>query len=348
MQFRRIEISEFLGYRALVPVIDARSPSEYKAGHIPGSVNIPVFTDEERAVVGTTYKKKGRIEAVRAGLQLAGPKLAGKFLEASDLSAGGRLLIYCWRGGMRSESLAWMMSLSGMKTFVLQGGYQAYRRYILDRLASKSQIMILGGLTGSGKTAVLKILRDRGEQVVDLEELAAHRGSAFGALGYGPQPSTEQFANNLFEVWRRFDADRSIWLEDESRNIGNVFLPERFWRNMQEAPVIALISSPETRLPRLLEEYSSYPEEMLVESVMKISKRLGGERTREAVECIRNGRLERAAGIILSYYDKAYMYSIDKRPSYMIHKIFTASTDAAINAEKILEYAYGHDLLSSV
>jgi tRNA 2-selenouridine synthase len=347
MTGKKISPSEFLGYRALLPVVDVRSPSEYLAGHIPSAVNIPLFNDTERAAVGLTYKVKGREESVREGLKLIGPSLGEKFTEALRLSKGGRLLMYCWRGGMRSESMAWMLGLSGLTTFLLEGGYKAYRNHILGQLASRRNILILGGLTGSGKTAVLNLLGDRGEQVADLEDIASHKGAAFGSLGQGQQPTTEQFANNLFDIWKRFDFDRTIWLEDESRNIGSVFLPEQFYRNMQESPVIALISRPEVRLPRLVEEYCCYPVEMLKASVMKISRRLGGDRTGDAVRAIESGDLEKAAEIVLVYYDRTYLYSLEQRKNHMVHRINTDTADPEINAARILEYAGKHNLLSA-
>jgi len=339
MPVETIEPDEFLKYCGKYPVVDTRTPSEFFSGHIPGAVNIPLFSDDERAAVGLAYKRKGRVEAIIKGLGYAGPKLQSKLMDAQRVASDGKLMIYCWRGGMRSESMAWLFSVAGLKVFRLSGGYKAYRHSILDNLAIKRKTLILGGLTGSGKTAILKVLAERGEQVVDLEALAHHRGSAFGSLGQESQPSTEHFANILFDAWKDFDYDRTIWLEDESRNIGSVFLPEQFWRNMQESAEIALVSEPQVRLPRLVREYSVFPPEQLRESVRKISRRLGGDRTREALEAIDIGDFEKAASITLEYYDKAYFHSLSQHPSNLVCRLETNTDNAEENADLVLEMA---------
>ncbi len=339
--------ADFLIRTASAPVIDTRSPSEYASGHIPGAVSIPLFDDDERAAVGRLYKRSGRTEAVIEGLRLAGPRLTEKLRDGIRLAGTGQLLMYCWRGGMRSESMAWLFSQAGIPVTLLEGGYKAYRNYILGALSVKQKTLILGGLTGSGKTSILGVISQRGEQVADLEGIACHRGSAFGALGQSPQPTTEHFANLLFREWDRFDLSRTIWLEDESRNIGSVFLPEAFWKNMQESCVIALISDPGVRLPRLVREYCGFPPEQLRESVLKISKRLGGDRTREAVKAIERGDFMRAAEITLEYYDKAYLHSLHQRPGHLIHKIETRTDNPEENASIVVEYAREAGLLSA-
>jgi tRNA 2-selenouridine synthase len=348
MLSRKIAPSDFLQRAATAITVDTRSPAEYASGHIPGAVNIPLFDNDERAVVGRLYKKSGREEAVLEGLRISGPQLAEKLLTGINFARGGRLLLYCWRGGMRSESMAWLFSLAGIQLSLLDGGYKAYRGYIMEELSAKRNTLILGGLTGSGKTSILRVLSERGEQMADLEGIACHRGSAFGALGQNPQPTTEHFANLLFQEWTGFDISRTIWLEDESRNIGTVFLPELFWRNMQESVVIALISDPAVRLPRLVREYSGFPTEQLMESVMKISKRLGGTRTNDAAMAIENGDFAKAAEITLEYYDKAYLHSLHKRPAHLIHKIETSTDDPEVNASAVLEYAQANGLIAMV
>ena len=192
---------------------------------------------------------------------------------------------------MRSEAMAWLFSPGGIEPLLLEGGYKAYRNHILGELGRERKYIILGGLTGSGKTGILRHMKSAGAQVTDLEGLASHRGSAFGALGQPPQPSSEHFANLLFDDLSAMREDEPVWLEDESRNIGTVFMPDSFYDRMQAAPVIALMMSIETRMPRLLEEYTSFPAEEIMASVMRISKRLGGDRTREAIDALRKGRL---------------------------------------------------------
>jgi tRNA 2-selenouridine synthase len=195
---KRTDIAEFLKLAEEIPVTDVRSPKEYEEGHIPGAINIPLFDDEERARVGTKYKKEGRIAAIMEGLDLSGPRMTEKLRKALQTAKNGKLLVHCWRGGMRSEAMAWLFSLSGIQTTVLEGGYKSYRHLVLDTLAAEREMIILGGMTGSSKTHILRHLKQQGRQVVDLESLANHKGSAFGALGQLPQPSTEQFANDLY------------------------------------------------------------------------------------------------------------------------------------------------------
>jgi tRNA 2-selenouridine synthase len=197
-------------------------------------------------------------------------------------------------------------------------------------------MFVLGGMTGSSKTHILKRIGLKGHQVIDLEKMACHKGSAFGSLGQPPQPSTEQFANDLFREWQLLDPARPVWLEDESRNIGTVFLPENFYNNMQESKTIVLMMDIQTRLPRLMEEYSVYPPDELRTSIMKISKRLGGDNTHEALDAINSGDISKAIEISLRYYDKAYHYSIKRKSSTDIVYLSTDTDDVEVNAIKVL------------
>lgn len=246
---------------------------------------------------------------------------------------------------MRSDSMAWLFETGDLRPTLLEGGYKSYRNHILDQLAIRRKTLVLGGMTGSGKTDILQILEQRGEQMVDLEMIASHRGSAFGSLGQGNQPSTEHFANLLFDRWRDLDFGRTIWLEDESRNIGSVFLPELFWNNMQSSPVLAIMSSISTRLPRLVRDYSLFPPDELIASVKRISKRLGGDRTADAVKAIETADFAKAAEITLTYYDKAYLYSLHRRDKELIHTLQSETGDAEQNAAMVIEYARDKGLL---
>ncbi len=338
MPSEKTDIIRFLKLAENIPVIDVRSPLEFEAGHIPGAFNIPLFDNAERAIIGTKYQKEGRIPAIIEGLKLSGTSMYYKLEQALQKADKGKLLVHCWRGGMRSEAMAWLFSLGGVETKVLEGGYRAYRHHVLSTLSGKRKIIILGGMTGSGKTQILSILKNRGQQVIDLEGLANHKGSAFGSLGQLPQPSTEQFVNDLFTRWHNLQ-DPHVWIEDESRNIGTVFLPESFYLNMQEAVTIVLIMDIKTRLPRLMEEYSNYPADLLKTSVNKISKRLGGDRTKDAIAAIDSGNIAKAIEISLHYYDKAYQFSLKKKnPKNMIF-VDTGTDDIGVNATKVLEAA---------
>lgn len=335
----KLTVKEFLKLSTSFPVVDVRSPGEYAYGHIPGAHNIPLFNDDQRAIVGTIYKQEGNLKAVKKGIELVAPEMSAKLQEAIDMSAKGRLLVHCWRGGMRSEAMAWLFSLGGITPYLLEGGYKAYRNYILEDLERPRKFIILGGLTGSGKTHILKVLSAKTIQVTDLEGLACHKGSAFGALGQPPQPSSEHFANKLFADLYLKDTDTITWLEDESRNIGTVFLPDGFYKTMQQAPVIALLMSIETRLPRLISEYTTFPKEEIASSIIRISKRLGGDRARTALEAIEKGDYGTAIRITLEYYDKAYHYGLSKRKSGQVIFIESDSDDVQANADKIIEAA---------
>jgi tRNA 2-selenouridine synthase len=240
---------------------------------------------------------------------------------------------------MRSEAMVWLFSLGDIDTEVLEGGYKSYRHYILESLSEKRKMIILGGLTGSSKTHILKYLKDQNQQVLDLEGLANHKGSAFGSLGQSAQPSTEQFANMLFNEWRQINRDLPFWVEDESRNIGSVFLPDRFYLNMQDTPAIILMMDIKTRLPRLMEEYSTYSSESLKASVLKISRRLGSDKARDAINAIESGDFAKAIEITLYYYDKAYLFGLKKKSNNDLIYVNTDSDNIETNALKILDAA---------
>jgi len=334
---RKITADKFLELRESITICDVRSPSEFNKGHIPGATNIPLFNDNERETVGIIYKKEGRIPAILEGLKQSAPSMSQKLEQALSVAANGKLLVHCWRGGMRSEAMAWLFSLGDIETEVLEGGYKAYRHYILESLSEKRKMIILGGLTGSSKTHIIRHLKITGEQIVDLEELANHKGSAFGSLGQLPQPTTEQFANLLFDKMKQIDRIAPFWVEDESKNIGSVFIPDSFYENMQDTPVIILMMDAKIRIPRLMEEYSKYPPESLIASVIKISKRLGGDSTRDAIQAIESGDFYKAIEITLGYYDKAYRFGLKKKNNKNTIYVESDTENVEINALKVLE-----------
>ena len=337
MSLKKITADRFLELAEYIPVCDVRSPSEFKSGHLPGAVNIPLFNDKERESVGIIYKKEGRIPAVLEGLKQSSSSLSLKLSQALNVSKNGRLLVHCWRGGMRSEAMAWLFSLGDIETEILEGGYKSYRNYILQNLSEKKRVIVLGGLTGSSKTHIIKFLKSSGQQIIDLEGLANHKGSAFGSLGQLPQPTTEQFANMLYYEWNSIEKNLPLWLEDESRNIGSVFIPDKFYENMQDTPAIILMMDVKKRLPRLMKEYSEYPAESLKESILKISKRLGGDNTKDAIDAVEIGDYAKAIEITLNYYDKAYLYGLKKKHDKNLIYVHTDTDDIETNALKILE-----------
>ena len=299
------------------PLLDVRTPSEYRQGHIPGALNLPLFSDEERVEVGTLYKQVSPEKAFLRGLDFAGARMRWYVEEARRMAPEGKAILHCWRGGDRSGSLAWLLAFSGFEVLVLRGGYKAYRNLIFSQFAERSlPLLVLGGPTGSGKTLILKALRALGEQVIDLEQLARHKGSAFGALGELSQPTVEQFENDLHAYVGNLDDGRRIWVENESRAIGRVFQPEGFWKQLIHAPLIELERNFQDRVRYLVEEYACFPKEDLMEAFGRLRKRLGGQNVTAAIEAIELGEFAAAAEIALQYYDKSYRYATENKADF--------------------------------
>lgn len=333
-----IQIEEFLALSDSFPVIDVRAPLEFEQGHIPGAVNIPLFDNHEREVVGTKYKQINKESAMYAGLDFAGKKLV-KLAKQGEKVAGKNktLLVHCWRGGMRSKSMVWLFETMGLTCHLLEGGYKSYRRYVKEVAARSLNLCVIGGRTGSGKTAILHHMDQLGEQVIDLEGLAHHKGSAFGSLGESEQPTTEQFENDLCLKILDLDPGKVTWIEDESRNIGKCVIPGEFYSNMRERALVFLDISRELRAEHLVADYARYEPEALKACVQKIGKRLGGDRTREALESIESGDFRSTALITLQYYDKAYMFSLEKNhDTYQI--LPSEDVDPVVNAELLLRH----------
>ncbi len=317
------------------PIFDVRTPAEFAAGHIPGAHNLPLFSNQERAQVGTVYKKQSRAAAIELGLALVGPKLASLVAQAKAVAGGddaAPVRVHCWRGGMRSASLAWLLRLAGLQTTVLAGGYKAYRalmRAQWEASAPPTRFMVLGGKTGAGKTKVLQALAALGEAVIDLEGLARHRGSAFGGFADVPQPTVEQFENELGMALRAHAGARRIWLENESRRIGCAALPDPFWAHMAAAPLIVLDVPYEDRLVATQLDYADVAPAELVRCFAAIEKRLGGLVTKQACEAVRGGQLAVAADIALRYYDASYDHSAATRQQRVIATVAARGHDAA-------------------
>ena len=328
---------EILLQREEVPLLDVRTPAEYATGHVPGAVNLPLFTDEERAVVGTLYVKKGKDEAVEKGLEFVGPKLSGFVKQAKFLAGHNkRINVYCWRGGMRSGSMGWLLETAGLTTGILSGGYKAYRTFIRQDFARPLKLVVLGGMTGSGKTEILHKLADRGEQVLDLEGLANHKGSAFGALGLGGQPTNEMFENLTWDVWSHFNAERVVWVEDESMAIGSVWINSVLYDNLQQALTVDLEIPFDIRVERLLQEYGHYDTGILKQLIRKLERRMGGAKSEEACAGLENGDIRVAVENVLCYYDKAYRYGLTRK--HKIAKLESDSGNSDDNATLLQQY----------
>lgn len=360
------------------PVLDARSPSEYARGHIAGALNLPVLDDEERAAVGTAHARSGPEGAVHLALKLAGPKLAAKLARARALiregsasldapsssaagngnSAGGRrgmrgktsggtpggayvgkdVLVHCWRGGMRSRSLAWLLELGGYSVHMLEGGYKAYRSWARACLARPRPVLILGGMTGSGKTAMLAELARLGAQVIDLEALAGHRGSAFGGVGLGGQPGGEWVENALAERWRSLSPHRPVWLEDEDRRIGGLSLCDEFFEHIRTSPLVLVDVPPAARVERLVRMYTGPDHrDALIACVERLRARLGDEAARRCADDIRAGRYREAVAALLRYYDARYARQMDKHARPLVRRLALDSDNPGLAAHLLLE-----------
>lgn len=324
-----VSIEKFLELGKQFPVIDVRTPAEFEQGHIPGAHNVPLFSNDDRVVVGTLYKQQGREPAILKGLELVGPRLKGIVESVNALAKEKTVLTHCWRGGMRSGSVAWLLETYGYKVYTLQKGYKGFRNLVLSSFTAPLKLTVLGGRTGSGKTLVLQELARQGEQVIDLEKLAHHKGSSYGSLGEKKQPSQEHFENKLAVELMALDHTRNTWLEDESRKIGTNLLPAGLWEQLCAAPLVCIDLSTEARLGYLVAEYGKYSKEELKAATLRIGKKLGGQHVKRAVEAIDQGDLRTAAEISLVYYDKTYDFGIAKREKENVKRFAFETLDAS-------------------
>ena len=314
-----IDIEEFskLANNDELPIIDVRSPIEYNHAHIPNAHNVYLFNDEERKDVGTIYKQIGRKEAILKGLEYVSVRMTAILKSIDEIArkynSTNKILMHCFRGGMRSESTAWLCSNYGYDVYMLKGGYKRYRNYVLDSFERDYKIYLLTGRTGSGKTLILNKLKSIGYNVIDLEKIAKHKGSAFGWINEGEQPSQEQFENNLSYELLKYDINSTLWFEDESLLIGRRAIPKSLFNKMREAQKIIYLDIPkECRAEYIVDTYGKYNIDDLKESILKIKKRLGGERLKESLELLDNGNIYECVLNMLYYYDKAYKLSINE------------------------------------
>jgi tRNA 2-selenouridine synthase len=333
-----IPAPEFFSLSSNYPVIDVRTPAEFEHGHIPGAINIPLFTNEERVIIGTLYKEQGKQPAMLKGMELVSPRFAEYIRQAEEIAMERTLLVYCWRGGMRSAGMAWLFEWYGFKVHVLQKGYKAFRRMVLDTFTNNYKLLILGGRTGSGKTLVLKELQKLGKNILDLEQIACHKGSAFGTLGENNQPTQEMFENEFAVALMKLQNDKPIWIEDESQNIGKRLIPNSFFIQMREANVHFIDLPFEKRVDYLLQEYGKFSQEELQVSIEKIRKRLGNQHAKAAMEAIKTGDLKKACEICLAYYDKSYTHGTAKRDISTITKEYFSELVPENMAKIIADY----------
>lgn len=350
MMIEKIAVDRFVLLSQKYPVIDVRSNSEYNHAHIPGAHSLPLFNDEERTVVGTLYKQTSREAAIKKGLDYFGPKMremidfAEEILSKNNLS-NKTLLVHCWRGGMRSAGVAWLLDLYGFKIYTLIGGYKAFRNWVLDQFTKEWKFNILGGYTGSGKTIVLHQLDQSGEAVIDLEGIAGHKGSAFGRIGLPVQPSSEMFENmlgvKLYSVSEKYPT-KNIWLEDESQRIGSVNIPQTLWQNIRKNKVYFLDIPFEQRLQYLVKTYGELDAKELEDAIVRIQKKLGGLEAKTAIAYLKEKDIYSCFSILLKYYDRLYKKSLDNREGLneLLKIIVSEVVDSTVNSELLIKNLY--------
>jgi tRNA 2-selenouridine synthase len=342
MPSRFLEVDDFVkvisGVANRIPLIDTRSEAEFLHACIPGAVNLPLLPNEDRKIVGTIYKQQGHDAAVIKGFELTGPRFHQILSESLKKFPEKELLMYCWRGGMRSGIMSWLHETTGFKVTLLKGGYKAFRRWVNDVFEKPRQVLVLGGHTGSGKTEVLHQLKLLGEQVIDLEALANHKGSAFGSLGKSGQPSHEQFENLLALEWANLNPDKPVWLENESRAIGSCIIPEMIFNQIRTAPVIEMNIGFDRRLERIRKEYACFPVEVLKNTTLKIKKRLGPQHLKAAIECLDQADFDGWLQIVMVYYDKLYEHGTLQRKPGTVHTIDLSATEETMIAGEIIRF----------
>ncbi len=334
---KHINTYDFSSPKTLIPIIDVRSPLEFQKGHINGAVNIPLFSNDERKEIGIIYKNLGRDNAIEKGLGIVGPKMMKLALQAKELSNSNERKVYCWRGGMRSEKMSWLFETIGMNCNVLEGGYKAYRNQIIMDFKKIRELIILHGSTGSGKTDILGEMLKNGEQIIDLEKLAIHKGSAFGHIGMSEQPTSQQFQNDVHNALLNLNPKKRIWIECESLKISSVNLPDALWERMKSARVFEINVERSTRLKRLNQEYGNLPKDQLINSINRLNGQISKEKLSNTVNLLRENKTISAIEIILDYYDRTYDFTKKRFGKNSLFSVYTNSGDAKINMELLLK-----------
>jgi tRNA 2-selenouridine synthase len=344
-------------------IIDVRSQSEFAEDRVPGAINLPVLNDAQRAKVGTIYKQICPFEARKVGASLVAENIARHLDQHfAHKDKHYRPLVYCWRGGQRSNSMAMVLSQIGWSVTVLEGGYKTYRAYVRDQLTSLPEQLtfrVLGGLTGSGKTYILQQLAQHGIQVLDLEGLANHRGSLLGQeweskeilsplppsspapphpISLSPQPSQKYFESLLLEQLHRFDANRPVWVEAESNKIGGIYLPQSLWQQMKQSEFLEIELPLTVRIEWLLQEYPHFIAcpDLLKRKLGHLKSRYGREKINHWYRLIEAEQWHTLVGDLLTcHYDPAYRRSIakcfSKTQTLQLSDLSEASINALIN-----------------
>lgn len=337
---REINIQQAI---AMNPIfVDVRAECEYGEACIPYAINIPVFSDEERKQVGITYKAEGLEQARVLGLSIASPKLPEMVRKIKEISEGRPIVIYCWRGGMRSQAVVTIMQLMGLNVYRLIGGYKAYRRYINDFFSQDRlpyEAVVLSGLTGVGKTELLTELSRLGGNNIDLEGLANNRGSVFGSIGLGEQPSQKDFEARLFQEFVRIGTSGVFAVECESKRIGRIIIPMILWEAMQRGPRILLYTSVEERVKRLVNIYVTGHQgslEACKQAIQSLNNRLGNEIVQTMLSDLERGEMDKVVEkLLVDYYDPLYRYPDGPDPAYQLS---VDTTDMKRAAQQVKDF----------
>ena len=320
--------------------VDVRSESEFAEDHIPGAVNLPVFNDQERIRVGTVYHQSSPEEARRIGLQIVAPKLPSLVDAIGQMAPGRQIVLYCWRGGTRSNSLAVVLDLMNIQVYRLQGGYKQFRRLVYDYFSTGNfpfQAAVLHGLTGTGKTEILKNMMADQVGVLDLEGLANHRGSVFGGVGLPAQPSQKYFESLLWYEMEKQSQHHFLVMECESKRIGRLVLPTTLVQAMQAGRHLLVYDSLENRIQRLQGEYDVVRQkEELLATLMKLKGRLGSGKIQELAAYLQNeAYFPLLKQLLEDYYDPLYDYPDQSSDSF--EKSFNAA-DPQKAAGEVCDY----------
>ncbi|MBP6746787.1 tRNA 2-selenouridine(34) synthase MnmH [bacterium] len=345
MSWREITAEDLNSLKKAV-IVDVRSPCEYVEEHIPNAINVPLFSDEERQTIGTIYALEGEVVARRQGLKIISPKIPELIDEIlSKRTASAPLVVHCWRGGLRSESVASLLSIIGVDCWRLTGGYKAWRKELLSEFEDDPYafaMVVLHGHTGAGKTEILSKLKEMGQSVLDLEDLANHRGSVFGALGLGPQPTQKNFDASIWQAVRTFPPGL-VFVEAEGKKIGRLTLPKFVYDRIQYGARVLVEGSLGARCQRIVRDYtegsrqlSSAAKEQALHSLDAIKERLGGQKLAEVKRLAEVNDLSSVVAILLAdYYDPLYSKGI---ANYQPYELTVNGDEPQAAAEAIVKH----------
>ncbi|QRN86514.1 tRNA 2-selenouridine(34) synthase MnmH [Clostridia bacterium] len=320
--------------------VDVRSPKEFMEDHIPGAVNLPILDDDQRKIVGTLYKQQGKEEASKKGVELVLPVLGGKLEQLRQLENQGTLVLYCWRGGLRSKSMSDLAAAAGIEVKRIKGGYKEYRKYVMQEFEQLKlpPFYSLYGLTGTGKTEIIEILEKRGVYTLNLEKYANHRGSVFGSVGLGEQPSQKHFDSVLLRELQQIPVDAPTIIEGESSRIGKLFIAKNVFTHLLNSNKILVYDSVENRAKRIIKEYTKIQSnEELIQAVSFLGRRIGKQKVNQFVEAIEKEEYQQVVEeLLIKYYDPLYNHPSKPSDEYFASVCSADVEKAADSIQQLL------------